>query len=375
MRICIFMHQFDGGGAEKMTVLLANALHERGNQVVFCVRSDSGETRHLLNPSIPVRDMGIANDSKVKKNLKNILILRNILAGSDFDVMLSITSEMSQVAAAAAWLSPRHIPLITVIHNTLSKEIHSFQRIRELLFPWVSRRMDGAIAVSEAVREDYIKICRADPEKVFTVYNPVVSETIFRMAGEPSGHPWLEKERSWRTLILAGRLSYQKNHELMLRALKRLCSVGDFRLILLGIGELEEDLKKKCWELGVEDQVNFRGYVRNPYPYFAEADCVVLSSRFEGLPTVLIEAMACGSRIVSTDCPSGPREILGDEEFGFLVPPEDEKALAAGILKALETEPDREKLRRRSLDFSVEKSAARYEAVMERILTKWRKKR
>ena len=90
---------------------------------------------------------------------------------------------------------------------------------------------------------------------------------------------------------------------------------------------------------------------------------------------MLIEAMACGSRIVSTDCPSGPREILGDGEFGFLVPPEDEKALAAGILKALETEPDREKLRRRSLDFSVEKSAAGYEAVMERILAKRRKKR
>ena len=367
-RICIFMHRFDGGGAEKMTVILANELHRRGHKVVFCVRYNYGETRHLLDDGIPVLDMKVSETSKIKKNLKNVVYLRRLMTKGKFDVLLCVTAEMSQVAMVASWLNPGRMPVVAVIHNTLSQETHSFQKIRSRLFPLMDKSMDGVIAVSEAVREDYIRLCKADESHVFTAYNPVVFEEIFRMAGEKTGHPWLEPSRQWKTLVLAGRLSYQKNHQLMFQALRRLRAEGDWRLILLGTGELEEELRQLSSHLQIGEWVDFRGYVKNPYAYFAAADCVVLSSRFEGLPTVLIEALACGSAIVSVDCPSGPREILGDGVYGTLVPTGDSRALAEGIKEAVSREPDREKLMRRSLDFSVEKSADRYVEIIDHIL-------
>lgn len=373
MRVCFFMHRFDSGGAEKMTVILANEMQKQGYQVSFCVRYDYGEIRYLLDPEIPVLDMKLPEKSRVVKNLKNILFLRKLLAGDHYDVMLSVTAEMSQVAAMATWLNPRRIPLIQVVHNTLSKETHSFQKIRNRLYPIVDKRMNGVVAVSEAVREDYIRLCGAEPGHVFTVYNPVVSEQVFQMAKEPAAHPWLTEERKWKTIVLAGRLSFQKNHRLMLCALELLSRHGDYRLILLGIGELEEELKKQAADMGLKEKVDFYGYVTNPYAFYAAADCVVLSSRFEGLPTILIEALACGSRIVSTDCPSGPREILEDGKYGILVPVEDAAALADGIERSLAEEPDREKLRKRSLDFSIEKSVERYGSVLDEIMRRIQK--
>lgn len=365
-RICIFMHRFDGGGAEKMTVILANELHKRGYEVTFCVREDAGETRALLDDGIPVLDMQLMQAGKLYRNLKNISVLHKLLGSRDFDLMLSITTEMSMVAAAATFVNPKRISLIEVSHNALSMEVHSFQKIRELLFPLMDRRMDGVITVSEAARQDYIKVCRAKPEHVKTIYNPVISQEVFGLAQQPVEHPWLKDGRSFHTIILAGRLSYQKNHQLMLRALQLLRKKGDYRLLLLGTGELLEELKAQAKALGIEAAVEFAGYVGNPYAYYAKADCVALSSRYEGLPTVLIEALACGARVVSTDCPCGPREILADGKYGVLVPMEDEKALADGIVKALAQTPDRELLKKRSLDFSVERSADAYEAAFRK---------
>ena len=156
----------------------------------------------------------------------------------------------------------------------------------------------------------------------------------------------------------------------MLRALQLLRQKGDYRLLLLGTGELLAALKEQSKELGIEEAVEFAGYVSNPYAYYAKADCVALSSRYEGLPTVLIEALACGARVVSTDCPCGPREILAEGKYGVLVPMEDKQALADGILKSLAQTQDQELLKKRSLDFSVERSADAYEAALEQF---WRK--
>lgn len=369
-KICIFMHRFDGGGAEKMTVILANALYELGYDVTFCMRYAYGETFRLLNPNITVLDMKLSEKSKIKKNVKNILYLRKLLRDKKYDILLSITAEMSQVAAMATWLNMQRIPLVAVIHNTLSLETHSFQKIRERLFSVVNKRMDGVITVSDGVRDDYIHICKANPNKVFTIYNPVISEEVFRLAEIPTRHPWLSVDRNWTTLVLAGRLSEQKNHKLMFKALKILEEFGDFRLILLGIGELEGELKNLCKEMNLEQKIDFYGYVSNPYSFFSEADAVVLSSSYEGLPTVLIEALACSSRIISTNCPSGPDEILCGGKYGYLVSTDNAEALAEGIMKALANEPPKELLKKRALDFSVEKSVKRYIDILELIIQK-----
>lgn len=360
MRICVFMHRFDDGGAEKVTIRLLNELQHRGHEITLAVRYDEGPAKENLSPEIRVLDMALPKEGKVKKNLLNIRYLARLMKSGDYDGMVAILSDMSQVAALARWVSGAKLPLVSVVHSTLSVEQMSFRKIRNLLAKFFDRQYDKVITVSDAVRRDYIRYSGTREEKTVTVYNPIVDERMLEKAREKPEHPWLAEDRDFKTLLLAGRLSYPKNHPLMLRTLKRLRESGDYRLILLGEGELRQELTELTAELELEPWVDFRGYVKNPYGYMSNADCVVLSSRYEGLPTVLVEALACGSRIVSTDCPSGPAEIL-QGKYGILVPMEDEEALAQGIRTALEQEPDRALLRRRAMDFTVEKATENFE--------------
>ncbi len=360
MRICVFMHRFDDGGAEKVTIRLLNELQLRGHEVTLAVRYDEGPAKENLAPYIRVLDMALPKEGKIKKNLLNIRYLFRLIKSGDYDVMVAILSDMSQVASLAKWLSGNRLPLVSVVHSTLSVEKMSFRKARNALARFFDRQYDKVIAVSDAVRKDYLDYTGTQEEKVVTVYNPIVDEGMLEKAKEKPVHPWLAEDRDFKTLLLAGRLSYPKNHPLMLRTLKRLRESGDYRLILLGEGELRQELTELTAELELEPWVDFHGYVKNPYGYMVEADCVVLSSRYEGLPTVLVEALACGSRVVSTDCPSGPAEIL-QGKYGILVPMEDEEALAQGIRTALESEPDRALLRRRAMDFTVDKATETFE--------------
>lgn len=360
MRICVFMHRFDDGGAEKVTIRLLNELQQRGHTITLAVRYDEGPAKENLSPEIRVLDMALPKEGKVKKNLLNIRYLARLMKSGDYDVMAAILSDMSQVAALAKWVSGAKLPLVSVVHSTLSVEKMSFRKVRNMLAKFFDRQYDKVIAVSDAVRRDYVNYADTREEKVVTVYNPIVDARMLEKAREKPEHPWLAADRDFKTLLLVGRLSYPKNHPLMLRTLKRLREFGDYRLLLLGEGALRQELTELTKQLELEPWVDFHGYVKNPYGYMANADCVVLSSRYEGLPTVLVEALACGSRIVSTDCPSGPAEIL-QGKYGILVPMEDEEALARGIRTALEHEPDRELLRRRAMDFTVEKATETFE--------------
>lgn len=360
LRICFFFHRFDDGGAERMTVVLANELARQGHEVTILIRHDKGPVKQLLSPEVHILDMGLPEKGKLRKNLGNIRWLRRVLRPGQFDVLLSVTAEMSQVAALAACaLSPR-IPLVSVVHSTLSQERHSFQFIRERLFPVLDRRYDRVIAVSESVREDYIALCNSPPERVETVYNPVIYQGFLEQLETEPQHPWLSGGREFRVIVLAGRLCQAKNHALMLEAMKLLRRRGEFRLILLGDGELRGQLEEQIRRDGLGDVVELAGFVPNPGAYFRRADIVALSSRYEGLPTVLVEALAAGARIVSTDCPSGPREILKDGELGVLVEPGNPEALADGICRALAWEPDRDALRRRASDFTEQRAAREY---------------
>ena len=361
------MHWFSDGGAERMTIFLANALCEKGYEVSFLIRHNDGAMKPMLHPDINVLDMKLPRKGKIIKNLRNIIYLRKAMSRKETGILFSITAEMSQVAAIASLTCHKRVPLVSVVHNTLSQETHSFQKVREFLYPFLNRRYDKVVAISETVAQDYRKLCYARERQVEIISNPVISDEVFRLAGLESGHPWLASKRSWKTLVQAGRLSEQKNHRLSFQALAMLRKKEDYRLILLGIGEKEMELRKLSRDLQIEDAVDFVGYVYNPYAYFREADALILSSRYEGLPTVLIEGLACGSRIVSVDCPSGPYEILEGGRLGTLVPMEDPDGLAEGIRKSMEKEPDRQQLRKRALDFTREASVKKYIRLIDRL--------
>lgn len=367
MKVCFFLNGFYGGGAEKMTIILANELSKEGHDVTILVQHHEGPAERFLDEAVHVIDMCLPSCGKIVKSFYIVSQLREALRPDRFDILAAVCADRAQMAALAAGSLRKPTPLIAVIHNTLSQE--TYQKIRQLLFPVVNKRYDRVIAVSEGARSDYIRVCHAPARQVVTVYNPVIDVGFEQRANEALAHPWLCEKRDFVTFVQAGRLCPQKNHKLMFQALRLLNqSGGDYRLILLGDGELRGELENEAKGLNLQDKIEFAGYVDNPFPYFKTADVVTLSSSHEGLPTVLIEALACGAKIVSTDCPSGPREILKDGTLGILVPCGSPALLAEGIKKALAWTPDRSRLQARARDFTLRQSADGYLAVFRDVL-------
>jgi glycosyltransferase involved in cell wall biosynthesis len=214
---------------------------------------------------------------------------------------------------------------------------------------------DAAICVSRGVADDLIKTTGMPPEKTYVVYNPVVSPGLEQAALQPISHPWFTPGNP--PLILAvGRLAVAKDYPTLLRAFSLLTRKRPANLLVLGEGQERPHLEALVRQLHLTDIVQMPGFVQNPFAYIARARLLVLSSRWEGLPSVIVEALACGTPVVSTDCRSGPGEILAGGRFGRLVPVGDAEALAEAMLESLQTPPDRAMLRQRAQDFTVEKS-------------------
>ena len=204
------------------------------------------------------------------------------------------------------------------------------------------------------------------PEKVRTIYNPVVTEDLAVQAQAPLAHPWFDVDASERipVVLAAGRLTGQKDYPTLLRAFKEVRNQRPARLMILGEGQQRSALEALVKDLGIQEDVSLPGFVDNPFAYMARADLFVLSSAWEGLPGVLIQAMACGCPVVSTDCPSGPREILEGGTYGPLVEVGDARGLAEAMLSTLESSVPPPQLKARASDFSVEAISDEYLAAL-----------
>ena len=171
-------------------------------------------------------------------------------------------------------------------------------------------------------------------------------------------------------ILAAGRLHVSKDFPTLLRAFSLVRKEIPSRLVILGEGEKRKELEDLAQELGIRKDHDLPGFVENPYKYMKHATVFVLSSQWEGFGNVLVEAMACGCPVISTDCPSGPREILRDGEYGVLVPPKDSEKLAQGILRVLENQDLRrelsEKGKKRALDFTVDRAVEEYVKLVKR---------
>jgi glycosyltransferase involved in cell wall biosynthesis len=199
---------------------------------------------------------------------------------------------------------------------------------------------------------------------VVAIANPIVTPELLEKARAPVAHPWLEPG-SPPVVLGAGRLTRQKRFDVLLHAFALVTRTRPARLLLLGEGEDRVELEALASSLGLSaDQYSFPGYVENPYAYMSRASLFVLSSDFEGLPSVLIEALATGCPVVSTDCPGGASEILRGGAVAPLVPVDDPPALAAAMLRLLEEPPDREPLRQRGLDYGMATAVDRYLEVL-----------
>ena len=220
---------------------------------------------------------------------------------------------------------------------------------------------DAIVAVSDGVADRLAQATGLPRGSIRTVYNPVVGPELPTLAAEPVGHPWF-RHGGPPVVLGAGRLVEQKDFPTLLRAFALVRRARPARLVILGDGPAGacEGLRAIAAALGCAEDLDLPGFVANPFAYMARAAAFALSSLHEGLPGVLIQALACGCPVVSTDCPSGPREILDGGRYGRLVPVGDHEALARAILACLDDPSGREERVARAAAFGLERAVDRY---------------
>lgn len=228
---------------------------------------------------------------------------------------------------------------------------------------------DAVICASEGVKESILDVVNVK-DKIKVIYYPVAADKIQGLSREPVDHPWfLHSEIP--VVLAAGRLINQKDFPTLLRAFKLVIQVKPARLVILGEGKDRGKLEKLVENLGISEHVEFLGFQRNPFKYMSKASVFVLSSLHEGFGNVLVEAMACGTPVISTDCKSGPGEIIENDKSGILVPVGDYRSLSKAIIKVLSDESLRQKFSAEGLErvkyFSVEKNIRGYEKVFQEL--------
>jgi glycosyltransferase involved in cell wall biosynthesis len=332
-KIAFFLPDLRVGGAEHMMAVLASSFAKRGLDVDFVLVRAQGKYLEILDSTIKVFDL----DSKSTYWCLPRLV-RYIRAQKP-TVLLSALDLTNIFGIIASVISNQRHSIFIRLDNTQSMinrtKIKKF--IEKLLIRVFYPRAEKIIAVSRAVAEDFKFYQPHLSEKVITIYNPILRKDIQLKAAQSIHHVWFENHQK-PVILGVGRLNEQKNFEMLIKAFAKIAPVIPSRLLILGEGPQRNQLEKLINELGIGFEVDLPGIVDNPYPFFANADLFVLSSNYEGLPTVLVEALACNCPVVSTDCPSGPREILDNGKYGKLVPVGDEDALAQAMISSLEGE-------------------------------------
>lgn len=364
-RVALFIPNLEMGGAERVFIHLARGFVELGARVDLVVANASGPLRQFVPPCVGIVDLN------VNRTLAALQPLRVYLKDVQPDILLSALDHSNIVSTLSVALSRIRCKIVLTQHNTISPRAKSSRSVKGRLMPFLIGRFyraaDAIVAVSHGVRKDLLRH-GVPPGKVHVIYNPVLTPEMDTLMQEPVGHPWFDRERAVPVVVGAGRFKKEKDFPTLITAFALSCRERPMRLVILGDGEERPKLERLIDKLGIGEHVWMPGFVDNPYKYFAAADLFVLSSQTEGFANVLVEALAAGIRIVATDCPSGPSEILQGGVYGRLVPPRNPEALSAAILDALSEEADPLVLKRRASEFTYTNAATKYFKLFERLL-------
>ena len=359
--VAIFLPTLHGGGAERVMLTLSQGFAERGVSTdLVLAKAEGPYIKHVSN-LVRVVDL---NASRVLFSLPRLVWY---LHQTRPHAMLTALEHANLVAIIARNMAKVETRLVISVRGTPSCVDALTQSLRVRIIPSLARMLypsaDSVVAVSHGVAEDVKRFYRLPASHVRVVYNPVMVGDILNKAQQPIGHPWLQGEMP-PVILAVGRLSEEKDFVTLLRAFVHVRKMVDARLVILGEGRQRQMLERLITELNLKGYVDLPGFVENPYAYMRRAAVFVLSSRHEGLSNVLIEALACGTPVVATDCPSGPREILEDGKWGKLVPVGNPEALAEAIVETLQSPPSPQGLQRRASEFSVEASVEQYLQVL-----------
>ena len=332
-RLAIFLPALYGGGAERTMLKVAGGMAERGYPVDLVLARTQGPFLDQVPDSVNLIDL------RARRDILSILPLVQYLR-KERPVVLLTGLHTNIIALWARRLA--RVPTRVVIseRNTLSERVkHLSTDLRVWIMPqlvkWFYPWADSIVAVSQGVADDLRQLMKSSDTRIQVIYNPVITPDLRAQVQTDLDHPWFQDGES-PVVLAIGRLTEQKNYPLLIAAFARVLKTHQAHLLILGEGEDRPALNNLIRVLGLEDKISMPGFVKNPYPYMVRSSVFVLSSRWEGLPGVLIEALYCGVPIISTDCPSGPREILADGEYGRLVPVGDVTALSDAICDALE---------------------------------------
>lgn len=323
-----------GGGAERVMAILANELVQRGFPVDLLLVRAEGDYLSQLSPAVRVVPLGSTRIAT------SVWPLARYLRRTRPQCLLSTLTAVNLAAVAAHRLARSPARLLLREATTLSVAIPGASSRLKIL-PWLVRRgypaADRIVAVSKGVAGDLETSLGLPGDRIEVIYNPIIDQELPRLAGQAAPHPWLS-DPSQPLVLGVGRLTRAKNYALLLHAFALLRKQVPARLLILGEGEERESLGQLARRLEVEPWVAMPGFEANPFAYMAKASAFAMSSAWEGLPGVLIQALACGCPVVSTDCPHGPREVLDDGRIGRLVPVDDPAALSAGLVAAIRGE-------------------------------------
>lgn len=344
-KIAIYLPSLDGGGAERSFLNLAKEFVKEDFDTDLVLARVAGP--YLSEVPKKVRIMDLKSNKVLESLPKLVMYLRN----NKPNVLISSLSHANIIAILAAKLSFVDTKVIVKEANTPSQEFKNARGFRAKIILFLMKLLyphaDVVVAVSKGVKKDLLDYIGLRDQKVRVIYNPIITDELIEKSKEPPDHEWF-KEHRLPIIVSAGRLTMQKDFRTLIKAFALVRKEIDVRLIILGEGEERENLENLVKELGVSDYVWMPGFVNNPYKYIKNSSLFVLSSIYEGIANVLVEALACNVPVISTDCLSGPREILENGKYGKLVPIGDVKALTNAMVEALtnpqSTKPTKELL-------------------------------
>jgi glycosyltransferase involved in cell wall biosynthesis len=356
-KISFFLPSLVGGGAERVAINLASEYRKSGMEVDFVLANAEGVFIKSIPPGAKMIDF------KKRRVLLVLPELVRYLRQNNPDAVYSAPNHTHPILLLAKLLSGSSARIVLNVGNHVSTLRRTSKKVQEKVYPfllWLLQHYaDAIIAVSEGVAEDLTRAAHISRSRITVIYNPSYKPEIETLMQQTVEHAWFAKGQP-PVILAAGRLVEQKDYPTLLRAFAYLRKSRPVRLVILGEGKLLPVLKTLSNELNIAKDVDFIGFDINPYRFMARSNVFVLSSAWEGFAIVVAEALACGVQVVSTNCESGPVEILENGAYGFLVPVGDYVAMAESIIEALDHPIPPAVLRQRGTYFSAETAAVQY---------------
>jgi glycosyltransferase involved in cell wall biosynthesis len=350
----MYLPAMDGGGAEMVFALLTRAFIARGHRVDLVLNAARGPTLAHIDPATNVVDLGAS------RSLAALPRLARYLRNARPAALLSALEISNVIAVWARAMSQTSTRAVVSVHAIASVALARNRRWQyRYLKPVMSRaygQADAIVAVSDGVADDLAALTGLPRDTITRIYNPL-PPNIQALAEQDAAVTWCRTDMP--TVLAVGRLVPEKDFETLLRAFARLRDRRRVQLVILGDGPEKQRLSALVRSLDLENDVQFPGYVANPYAHMRKASVLAVSSIAEGFGNVIVESLACGTPVVSTRCPGGPAEILGHGRYGTLVPVGDVAALSSALEQSLDA-PHRDDLPQRAAEFRLDRIAGEY---------------